>query len=78
MNLTHQGGIIFATWFTFDHDHTPLWLVVQMTLTTPGVYSGAQVYRLSGPAFSAVPFPAIGFAWRSGRRRRGQRDAQFC
>jgi hypothetical protein len=60
INLTHQGNIIFATWFTFDHDHTPLWMVVQATQSAPGVYSGPQVYRLSGPAFNAVPFPAIG------------------
>lgn len=60
INLTHQGDIIFATWFTFDRDHTPMWLVVQATKTAPGTYAGTQVYRLSGPAFDAVPFPPIG------------------
>jgi len=60
INLTHQGDIIFASWFTFDHDRTPLWLVVQVNKTAPGVYAGTQVYRLTGPAFNAVPFPAIG------------------
>ncbi len=60
INLTHQGDIMFATWFTFDHDHTPRWMVVQATKTGPGVYTGTQVYRLTGPAFNAVPFPALG------------------
>jgi hypothetical protein len=60
INLTHQGDIIFASWFTFDRDHTPMWLVVQATKTAPGVYVGTQVYRLSGPAFNAMPFPPIG------------------
>jgi subtilisin family serine protease len=62
INLTHQGDIIFATWFTFDRDRTPMWLVVQATKTAPGVYSGSQVYRLTGPPFNAVPFPPIGAA----------------
>ena len=62
VNLTHQGDIIFATWFTFDHDRTPRWMVVQATKTGPGVYTGTQVFRLTGPAFNAVPFPAIGSA----------------
>jgi hypothetical protein len=60
INLTHQGDIIFATWFTFDHDGTPRWMVVQVNKTGPGTYAGTQVYRLTGPAFSTVPFPAIG------------------
>lgn len=60
INLTHQGDIIFATWFTFDHDHTPRWMIVQANKTAPGVYTGTQVYRLSGPAFNQTPFPPIG------------------
>ncbi len=35
-------------------------MVVQATKTGPGVYAGTQVYRLTGPAFNAVPFPPIG------------------
>jgi hypothetical protein len=60
INLTHQGDSIFVSWFTFDHDHTPMWLVVLVSKTAPGVYAGTQLYRLTGPAFNAVPFPAIG------------------
>jgi serine protease len=55
INLTHQGDTIFATWFTYDHDHTPMWLVVTATKTGPGIYSG-DLFRTTGPPFSAVPF----------------------
>jgi hypothetical protein len=55
INFTHQGDTIFATWFTYDHDRDPLWLVVTAPKTAPGVYSG-DLYRTTGPSFSAVPF----------------------
>jgi hypothetical protein len=60
INLTHQGDIIFGTWFTYDHDHTPRWMVMTANKTAPGVYAATQVFRLSGPTFSQTPFPAIG------------------
>jgi serine protease len=59
VNLTHQGDTIFATWFTYDHDGTPMWLVATAPKTAPRTYAGA-LYRLSGPPFNAVPFPPIG------------------
>ena len=55
INLTQQGNTIFATWFTYDVDGTPLWLSVSAALTAPGVYSG-QLIRTAGPPFSAMPF----------------------
>jgi hypothetical protein len=55
VNLTHQGDTIFATWFTYDLDGTPLWLAVAAPKTSAGVYSGA-LYRTTGPPFNAVPF----------------------
>ena len=55
INFTHQGDRIFATWFTYDHDHTPLWLSVTAPKTAPGAYSGT-LYRTTGPPFNAVPF----------------------
>ena len=55
INFTHQGDTIFATWFTYDVDHTPMWLVVTAPKTAPGVYSGT-LYRTTGPAFNALPF----------------------
>jgi Subtilase family len=58
-NLTHQGDTIFATWFTYDHDHTPMWLVATAPKIAPGTYMGT-LYRFTGPSFNAVPFPPIG------------------
>ena len=52
INLTHQGDTIFASWFTYDLDGTPLWLVVTAQKTGAGVYSG-DLYRTSGPRFDA-------------------------
>ena len=43
VNFTHQGDIIFATWFTYDVDGTPLWLVATVNKTAPGVYTGNAV-----------------------------------
>jgi hypothetical protein len=55
INFTHQGNTIFATWFTYDLDGTPMWLSVTAPSTAAGVFSGA-LYRTTGPAFNAVPF----------------------
>jgi serine protease len=59
VNLTQQGDNIFATWFTYDLDGTPLWLSMTAMKTAPGIYSG-QIIQTAGPAFSASPFnPAL-------------------
>jgi hypothetical protein len=55
VNLTHQGDTIFATWFTYDLDRTPLWLFVTALKSAQGVYGGT-LYRTTGPPFNSVPF----------------------
>jgi hypothetical protein len=55
INFTHQGDTIFATWFTYDVDRTPIWFVATAPKTAAGVYSGT-LYQTTGPAFNAVPF----------------------
>jgi len=56
VNITHQGDILFATWFTFAADGKGLWLVMSRgDKTADNTYSGV-LFRTSGPAFSAVPF----------------------
>ncbi len=55
VNFTHQGDTIFATWFTYDLDGSPLWLSATVTKTGTGIYAG-PLYRTTGPPFSAVPF----------------------
>jgi hypothetical protein len=52
INFTHQGDLVFASWFTYDLDGAPLWLVATAQKTAPGVYKGA-IYRPSGPRFDA-------------------------
>jgi hypothetical protein len=55
INLTQEGNTIFATWFTYDLDGTPMWLSATVPNTGPSVYAGT-LYRTTGPAFDAVPF----------------------
>ena len=55
VNLTQQGDVIFATWFTYDASGNPLWLSGPATKAGPRVYTGTLAHT-SGPAFNAVPF----------------------
>ncbi len=52
INLAHQGTQIYATWYTYDTDGSPLWLASLMDQTAPGSYRGA-LFRTTGPAFGA-------------------------
>jgi hypothetical protein len=52
INLNHEGDTIFATWFTYDVDSSPMWLVVSAPKTGSGVYSG-DLYRTSGARYDA-------------------------
>ena len=50
---------IFATWFTYDVDHNPLWYSVTAPQTGANTFSGT-LNKTAGPAFNAVPFdPAL-------------------
>jgi len=55
INFTHEGDTIFATWFTYDTDGTPMWLSATVPKSGPKTYTGT-LYRTTGPAFDAVPF----------------------
>jgi hypothetical protein len=55
VNFTHQGDIIFATWFTYDLDGTPMWLSAIANKTGSGTYTGSVV-KSTGPAFNSTPF----------------------
>jgi hypothetical protein len=55
INLAHQGDIIFATWYTYDTDGSPMWLSVTAAKVASGTYTG-DLIRTTGPAFNAVPF----------------------
>jgi hypothetical protein len=54
INFAHQGDTLFVSWFTYDLDGTPLWLVATLTKLAPGIYEGKdQLFRPSGPRFDA-------------------------
>ena len=55
IDLAHQGDTIFATWFTYGADRSPLWLAVTAPRTASGAYTGT-LYQTSGPPFNVVPF----------------------
>jgi hypothetical protein len=52
INLAHQGAQIYATWYTYDTDGSPLWLASLMTQTGPSTFSGA-LFRTTGTPFGA-------------------------
>jgi hypothetical protein len=56
INLTQQGNTIFATWFTYAQDGTPLWLTVTAVPTGQASSYAGTLYRASGPAFFMTPF----------------------
>ena len=56
INITHQGDILFAAWFTYAASGRGQYIVMSAgRRTAPGVYSG-ELHRTTGPAFNAVPF----------------------
>jgi hypothetical protein len=59
VNLTQQGDILFATWFTYDTDGSGMWLVMPTSTRTDNTYAGG-LYRTTGPAFNATPWLSSG------------------
>jgi len=52
VNITQQGNIMFATWFTYDLDASAMWLVASDARRTTGNTFTGPLYRTTGPAFS--------------------------
>ena len=56
VNITHQGDILFMTWFTYGGDGKGMWLVgSNVSKTGNGTYSG-MLHRTWGPPFNAQPW----------------------
>lgn len=53
VNLAQQGGVVFATWFTYDAQGNASWLVMSDGRATGANSYSGTVYRTSGPAFAA-------------------------
>ena len=70
LNVTHQGNIVFATWFTYDRDGNGMWLVLPQADKQPSVYDpyymatsnendyAGTVYTTTGPYFDSANFAA--------------------
>ena len=55
INFTHQGDVIFATWFTYDINGRAWWLTMSAERAAANTYAG-KLYETRGPAFNSVPF----------------------
>ena len=57
LGIVHHGsGKIFATWFAYGPDRSPIWYVISDgTWITPTRYQGA-IYRTAGPYFGECDF----------------------
>ncbi len=61
INVTHQGDVLFATWYTYNLDGSALWLFSDAHKTATNTYFG-QLYRSRGSPFSSVPYDSSRFA----------------
>ncbi len=61
INLNHQGDIIFATWFTFNRDGTPLWLTTTARKSADGRFTG-PLYQTRGSAYDVAQYDTTKFA----------------
>jgi len=60
INLTHQGNTIFATWFTYANDGSPIWLVADaLAKTGPSTYSGSLLATTGKAPATISGSPAI-------------------
>lgn len=55
VNFAQNDTTIFATFFIYDSNHNPLWLIAQMLRSTDGVYSG-PLYVTTGDYFANSPY----------------------
>jgi hypothetical protein len=51
INFTHQGSILFGTWFTYDVDGKGMWLVMSQLDQAGSARFQGDVYRTTGPGF---------------------------
>jgi hypothetical protein len=55
INFTHQGDVIFVSWFIYDQSGAPFWVSATLIKTAAEIYTGA-LDMTTGPPFSAVPY----------------------
>ena len=54
INFTHQGDIIFASWFVYGQDGNPTWVSAALTKNGAQTYAGT-LDATTGPRFDSVP-----------------------
>jgi hypothetical protein len=52
-NLTHQGDVLYGTWYSYADDGKPMFLTVEGRLGDDGSFSG-PVYRIAGTPFQLI------------------------
>jgi YVTN family beta-propeller protein len=57
LSIIHEGNRIYAVWYTYDIDGSPLWLASLMTPSLSGDFFGT-VLRAAGPPFGPAFDPA--------------------
>ena len=64
VNLTHQGNMIFATWFTYGSGlkGQSLWFSAQVTQTGPNRFVG-PMYMTMGPAWGTLPWDSSAISY---------------
>lgn len=53
VHLTHQGDVLFATWFTYGPDGHGVWYVMSNGAKTGSATYAGALYRTTGPAFNS-------------------------
>ena len=56
INITHQGEILFLTWFTYDIGGKGLWLVASNVARTGNATYSGTLYRTWGAPFNMQPW----------------------
>jgi len=56
VSFAHQGDIIFATWFTYDHDRRPMWLSAAAQKVAARVYRGTIFRTSQSGSMVGAPF----------------------
>lgn len=55
INIVHQGDTLVGTWYIYDTDGKPMWLLGVLTQSGTASYSGT-VHRYAGPGYNLAAF----------------------
>lgn len=58
LNVTQQGSVIFATWFTYDDNGKGMWLVMPDATQSDSMTYTGKLYRTRGPSFDSRTWDA--------------------